>query len=159
MPLELNKKAPAFTLPDQNGKKHSLKDYLGQKVLLYIYPKDNTPGCTKEACNFRDAFDVLKEEYNVQVLGLSADSVESHEKFASKFSLNFPILADPDKKVLTKYNVWREKKNFGKVYMGIHRESFLIDEQGKLIKHYKSVKAAQHAEQVLKFLEKLKEKK
>lgn len=143
-----NKKAPTFTLEDQNKKKHTLKEYLGKKVLLYFYPKDMTPGCTVEAQCFRDTLNDLKKA-GVQVLGVSADSVARHKKFAEAHGLNFPLLSDPDRKVIRKYGVEKEKSMFGKKYMGISRESFLIDEKGKIIKHYEKVKPAEHAKEVL----------
>lgn len=144
----LNKKAPAFSLLDQNEKKQALKDYLGKKVLLYFYPKDDTPGCTTEACSFRDRLNELKP-YKVQVLGVSCDDVKSHRKFAEKFGLNFPLLADTEKKVVEKYGVWGEKSMYGRKYMGIQRDSFLIDEKGKIIRHYEKVKPADHVDQVI----------
>jgi len=146
------KKAPQFILPDQNGKKHALKDYLGRKVLLYFYPKDLTPGCTLEAQNFRDNIQKL-EKQNVQVLGVSCDDVTTHEKFACKHKLNFPLLADGEKKVVEKYGVWKEKSMFGKKYMGIQRDSFLIDEKGKIVKHYRKVDPQKHVTEVLLDLE------
>jgi len=145
------KKAPQFTLPDQKGKKHALKDYLGQKVLLYFYPKDLTPGCTIEAQNFRDNLKQL-EKYHVQVLGVSCDTVDMHDKFACKHDLNFPLLADVEKKVVEKYGVWTEKSMYGKKYMGIQRDSFLIDEKGKILKHYVKVNPQKHVTEVLKDL-------
>lgn len=148
MSAEINKKAPDFTLLDQEGKEHSISDYLGKKVLLYFYPKDDTPGCTTEACNFRDRLNELKEQ-KVQVLGVSCDDVKSHKKFAEKFQLNFPLLADTEKKVVEKYGVWGEKSMYGKKYMGIQRDSFLIDEKGVVIKHYIKVKPADHVDEVI----------
>lgn len=142
------KKAPAFSLKDQEGKKHALKDYLGQKVLLYFYPKDMTPGCTVQAKCFRDRNNELSK-YDVQVLGVSCDDVESHKKFAERHGLNFPILADVDKKVVEKYGVWVEKSMFGKKYMGIRRDSFLIDENGKVLKHYMKVNPKNGIDDVL----------
>lgn len=144
----LNKKAPKFTLLDQEGNKQSLSDYAGKKVLLYFYPKDDTPGCTTEACSFRDRLNELKP-YKVQVLGISCDDVKSHKKFADKFKLNFPLLADTEKKVVEKYGVWGEKSMYGKKYMGIQRDSFLIDETGKIVKHYEKVKPENHVDQVI----------
>ncbi len=149
MAVQLNQKAPDFTLLDQEGKEHSLSDYLGKKVLLYFYPKDDTPGCTTEACSFRDRLNELKK-HNVQVLGVSVDDVKSHKKFAEKFGLNFPLLADTEKKVVNDYGVWGQKSMFGKKYMGIQRDSFLIDEKGVVIKHYEKVKPAEHVDEVIK---------
>jgi len=144
----INKQAPKFTLKDQFGKKQALFAYLGKKVLLYFYPKDMTPGCTIEAKCFRDRMNEF-EKYKVQVLGISTDTVESHNKFATRHNLNFPILSDEEKKVVQKYGVWKEKSMFGKKYMGIQRDSFLIDEKGVVIKHFEKVNPAKHIEQVL----------
>jgi peroxiredoxin Q/BCP len=143
------KKAPDFCLSDQNEKEHCLKDYLGKKVLLYFYPKDDTPGCTVEACGIRDNFDSFKVK-NLVVLGVSTDSVISHKKFEEKYKLPFTLLADVDKKVVELYGVWKEKVNFGKKYMGTSRESFLINEEGVVVKHFKKVTTATHAVDVLK---------
>lgn len=144
-----NKRAPDFNLPDQDYKEHSLSDYKGKYVLLYFYPKDMTPGCTIEACAFRDSLNDLKAG-GIQVLGVSTDSVESHKKFAKKYDLNFPLLADVNKKVVQYYDLFREKSFMGKIGFGIHRESFLINPEGKIVKHYKKVKPADHPSEVLK---------
>lgn len=152
MSLE-GKKAPAISLPDQDGNNRTLKEFQGQKVLLYFYPKDDTPGCTKEACNFRDSLNDLKE-FGVQVIGVSKDGVESHKKFVDKFKLNFPLLADEEKKTIENYGVWVEKSLYGKKYMGISRDSFLIDEKGMVVKHYHKVQPAKHVGEVLKDLKK-----
>jgi len=144
-------KAPTFTLPDSDGKKVSLKDFAGKKVVLYFYHKDNTPGCTKEACAFRDEFPNFKK-LKTAVIGVSADSVESHKKFGGKYELPFILLSDVDKKVLEKYGVWKEKSMYGKKYMGIERTTFVIDESGKILKIFPKVKVAGHAEEVLKVL-------
>ena len=141
-------KAPDFTLLDQDGNEHSLSDYAGKKVLLYFYPKDDTPGCTTEACNFRDRLNELKDK-GVQVLGVSKDSVASHKKFAEKFRLNFPLLADEETSVIKAYGVWKQKSMFGKTYMGIQRDSFLIDENGNIVKHYTKVKPTTHVDDVV----------
>lgn len=133
-------KAPAFTLADQNGEKHKLSDYAGQYVVLYFYPKDDTPGCTTQACQFRDA-DAELEKLGAVVLGVSPDAVDSKLKFAEKYNLNFPVLADPDKKTLLKYGVWQEKKNYGKTYMGVVRTTYLIGPDGKVVKRWDKVKA------------------
>ncbi len=151
----LNSQAPDFTLPDQFGATHSLAEYAGNYILLYFYPKDDTEGCTIEACSFRDRLNELKEK-NVQVLGVSADDTASHKKFAEKYQLNFPLLADTDKKIIESYGVWREKENFGKKYMGIVRESFLINPEGIIIKHYENVKPETHVDEVVKDVETLK---
>jgi len=140
--------APKFTLEDQNGEVHALSDYKGKKVLLYFYPKDDTPGCTKEACSFRDRLSELKE-LGVSVLGISADDAASHKKFVEKFNLNFPLLADTEKEVCNAYGVWREKLMFGKKFFGIKRESFLIDEVGEIVKHYEKVKPEKHVEEII----------
>jgi thioredoxin-dependent peroxiredoxin len=142
-------KAPDFSLPDQDGKTHSLSDYKGQTVLLYFYPKDMTPGCTKEACSFRDSMNDLKAG-GVQVLGVSVDSVESHKKFAERYHLNFPILSDMNKKVVQEYAVWGEKKFLGVKYVGTSRESFLISPEGEVLKHYTKVNPETHVAEVLK---------
>lgn len=155
--MEVGKKAPAFSLKDQKGNTHKLSDYLGKWVLLYFYPKDDTPGCTKEACSFRDSWAELKKQRAV-VLGISGDSVESHGKFSKKYNLKFPILADEKRKVLEKYGAVKEKSVFGKTFLGIQRMSFLINPEGKIEKIYKTVKPAIHAEQVLKDLKNLKNK-
>jgi len=143
------KRAPAFLLKDQDNKIHKLSDYKGQYVLLYFYPKDMTPGCTTEAQCFRDRNNEFKT-HNVQVLGISADSIESHKKFVEKYGLNFPLLSDETKTVLEKYGVWREKSMFGKKYMGIQRDSFLIGPDSKILKHYKKVNPKNHVDEVLK---------
>jgi peroxiredoxin Q/BCP len=145
MPSIVGNSAPHFELLDQDGKIHRLSDYRGQKVLLYFYPKDDTPGCTTEAKCFRDRLNELKAK-GLQVLGVSADSVDSHGKFVKKFDLNFPLLADVDKKVVQQYGVWVEKSMYGKKYWGIQRDSFLIDEEGKVLKHYVKVKPETHVE-------------
>ena len=148
MKLTLSQLAPAFSLPDQSGQDHSLKDYLGQWVLIYFYPKDDTPGCTTEACSLRDNFPKFKKLKAV-VLGISVDAVKNHQKFVTKYKLPFTLLADEDKAVVKKYGVWQKKKFIGKEYMGIVRTSFLINPQGKIVKIYESVKPAEHAEEVL----------
>lgn len=147
-------KAPEFYLSDQDGKDHELADYHGQWVLLYFYPKDDTSGCTKEACGLRDSFPKF-EDVSAIVLGVSADSVESHKKFATKYKLPFTLLADPDKKVIQAYGVWREKSMYGKSFLGIARTSFLIDPDGNIAKIYEKVKPAEHAHQVLHDLKEL----
>jgi peroxiredoxin Q/BCP len=147
--IKLNTKAPDFNLPDQDGKLHKLSDYKGKWVLLYFYPKDNTPGCTKEACGIRDEFKNFKN-LNIVVLGVSADSSESHKKFAQKYKLPFTLLSDESKKVLKKYGVWGKKKFMGKEYEGILRTSFLINPDGKIVKIYEQVKPDIHAKEVLK---------
>lgn len=155
MPFKVGDKAPDFTLPDQEGKMHKLSQYKGEWVLLYFYPKDDTPGCTTEACGIRDKFEDFGDA-GITVLGVSADSVKSHAKFALKHSLPFTLLADEEKKVVELYEVYGEKKFMGREYMGINRRSFLIDPKGKIAKYYEIVKPAMHAEEVLKDVEELK---
>ena len=150
----LNKPAPAFTLPDQDGTDHTLSDYAGSYVLLYFYPKDMTPGCTEEACSFRDHLNELKT-HGVQVLGVSADSVKSHKKFVEKHDLNFPLLADTEKEIVKKYGILVEKSMFGKKYMGIQRDSFLIGKDGTILKHYEKVKPSEHVADVLRDVKEL----
>lgn len=149
--LEVGKKAPQFTLKDQSGKTVSLKDFLGKQIVLYFYPKDDTPGCTKEACNFRDDFSEIKKARAV-ILGVSADSVEKHKKFIDKYNLPFMLLSDEKKKVLEKYGVWQEKNMYGRKYMGIVRSTFIIDEKGKLKKIFPKVKVTNHNKEVLEAL-------
>lgn len=151
---KLGVKAPAISLPDQNGKQTKLSDYLGQWVLVYFYPKDDTPGCTTEACTLRDNFPKLNR-FKVKVLGISTDSVASHKKFADKYKLPFTLLADTDKKVVEKYGVWVEKSMYGRKYFGVLRTSFLVDPQGKIVRIYEKVKPAEHAEQVMADLKEL----
>lgn len=146
--------ATEFSLPDQNGKIHSLKDYQGKWILLYFYPKDDTPGCTKEACGFRDHLNQLKN-HEVVVLGISADSVESHEKFAQKYNLNFPLLSDEKKEIIKAYNAWGKKKFMGKEYEGILRISYLINPKGEIVKKYEKVKPEIHAQEVLEDIQNL----
>lgn len=148
MALKEKRKAPAFSLPDQDGKMHSLKNYLGKWVLIYFYPKDDTPGCTKEACAIRDSFPDFKK-LKITVLGISVDSVKSHSKFALKHTLPFTILSDENKEVVQKYDVWGTKKFMGRVYTGTLRTSFLIDPSGKIGKVYADVNPVTHAQDVL----------
>ncbi|GAB6281907.1 MAG: thioredoxin-dependent thiol peroxidase [Ignavibacterium sp.] len=149
--LEVEKKAPSFKLKDQNGNTVSLNDFKDKKVVLYFYPKDNTPGCTKEACNFRDSIKEI-EKYNAVVIGISADSISSHKNFSEKFNLPFPILSDEDKKVLELYGVWKEKNMYGKKYMGIERTTIIIDENGNVQKIFPKVKVDGHIKEVIKEL-------
>ncbi|WP_315271882.1 thioredoxin-dependent thiol peroxidase [Oribacterium sinus] len=146
--LEIGTKAPDFTLPDQNGNMHSLSEYRGKKVILYFYPKDNTPGCTKQACGFAERYPQFTEKGAV-VLGVSKDSVASHKKFEEKYGLPFTLLADPELAAIQAYDVWQEKKNYGKTYMGVVRSTYLIDENGKIVKAFDKVKAADNPEQML----------
>ena len=140
--------APEFTLPDQDGKLHSLSEYRGQKVILYFYPKDNTAGCTKQACNFSELRPQFKEKGAV-ILGVSKDSVASHKKFQEKYGLAFTLLSDVDRTVIEGYDVWKEKKNYGKVSMGVVRTTYLIDENGVIVKAFDNVKAADNPGQML----------
>jgi thioredoxin-dependent peroxiredoxin len=149
--LKVGKVAPNFTLTDQNGTAHTLKNARGNWALLYFYPKDNTPGCTKQACAIRDEFPKFKRMKCV-VYGISVDSVKSHKKFEEKFSLPFTLLADTEKTVVEAYGVWQQKKMMGREYMGTVRTSFLINPEGKIAKIYGEVKPEIHAEEVLKDL-------
>lgn len=151
MKLRIGQLAPDFTLPDQEGKKHTLSDLRGKRVLLYFYPKDDTPGCTKEACSFRDSIEAFKKN-KLRIFGISADSVMRHKKFAEKYALSFPLLSDENKEVVKRYGVWAEKKFMGRKYMGILRMSFLINPDGKIQKIYEQVKPDTHAEEVLEEL-------
>lgn len=146
--LKVGNKAPKFELPDQDGKMHKLSDYAGKKVLIYFYPKDDTPGCTTEACNFRDNFKEMSK-MGLVVLGVSKDTVKSHKKFADKFDLNFPILSDESTEMIKEYGAWRLKKFMGREYMGIERMSVLVDEAGKVAKIYEAVKPAVHTQEVI----------
>ena len=150
--LKVGTKAPDFELPDQDGELHKLSDYRGKKVILYFYPKDSTPGCTKQACGFSERYPLFTENGAV-VLGISKDSVASHKKFAEKYGLIFTLLADPERKVIEVYDVWKEKKNYGKVYMGVVRTTYLIDENGIIVKANDKVKAAEYPENMLQELE------
>lgn len=146
--LKEGDKAPAFTSKDQDGNPVKLSDFKGQKVVLYFYPKDDTPGCTKEACSFRDADDVYRKK-GIKVFGVSTDDEKSHQKFISKFQLPFDLLADTDKSIVESYGVWGEKSMYGKKYMGTNRKTFLIDENGKIAKIFDKVNVEQHADEVL----------
>ncbi len=146
--LKAGDKAPAFSLKNSAGKTVKLSDFKGRRLVLYFYPRDNTPGCTKEACAFRDISSKL-QALNAAVVGISTDDVASHEKFAAKFELNFPLLADTENAVAEKYGVWQEKNNYGKKYFGIARTTFVIDEEGRIAKVFKRVKVDGHDDQVL----------
>ncbi|MDE7331669.1 MAG: thioredoxin-dependent thiol peroxidase [Lachnospiraceae bacterium] len=146
--LEAGTKAPDFTLPDQNGEMHSLSDYKGQKVILYFYPKDNTPGCTKQACGFGERYPQFCKKGAV-ILGISKDSVASHKKFEEKYSLPFTLLSDTELDVIKAYDVWKEKKNYGKVSMGVVRTTYLIDEEGTIVRAIDKVKAAENPQDML----------
>ena len=149
--LEEGKKAPAFTLIDDNGQKISLSSFKGKKVVLYFYPRDNTPGCTKEACAFRDVYDEILGKGAV-VIGVSADSAESHGRFRNKFNLPFHLVSDPDKSVIRKYQAWGEKKMYGKTSEGILRVTYIIDENGVIVKAFPRVKPGEHAAEILENL-------
>jgi len=147
--LKEGDKAPDFNAKDQDGKDVHLKDFAGQRVVLYFYPKDDTPGCTKEACSFRDADQIFNKK-GIKVFGVSTDDEKSHQKFISKFQLPFDLIADTDKKIVEKYGVWGEKSMYGKKYMGTLRKTFLIDESGKIAHIFDKVNVAEHADEVLK---------
>jgi thioredoxin-dependent peroxiredoxin len=146
--VKVGLKAPDFSLPIQGGKEVCLKDFKGKKIVLYFYPKDNTSGCTKEACSFNENLSVLKKKGAI-IIGVSADSVASHEKFAEKFGLRFPLVSDEKKEIVKKYGVWKEKSMYGRKYFGIERTTFVIDEQG-IVRHiFNKVKVDGHTEEVL----------
>ena len=149
--LQPGTKAPEFTLPDQNGEMKSLKDYKGTKVVLYFYPKDMTAGCSKQACAFGELYPQFMEKGAV-VLGVSKDSVASHKKFEEKYGLPFTLLSDTEKEVIQAYDVWKEKKNYGKVSMGVVRSTYLIDEEGMIAKAFGNVKAAENPGKMLEEL-------
>ena len=146
-------KAIDFTLPANNGENVKLSDFLGKRVVIYFYPKDNTPGCTQEACNFRDNFERLTAK-NVVVLGVSKDSIKKHEGFVAKQKLPFLLLSDENSDVCEKYGVWNEKINFGKKYFGIIRSTFLIDEKGEITKEWRKVKVEGHVDEIIEELDK-----
>jgi len=149
--LKEGMKAPAFTAPSSQGGEISLEDLRGKRVVLYFYPKDNTPGCAREACGFRDAGAELRKA-GVVVLGVSKDSLKSHGNFAEKFGLNFPLLPDPEKKIIEAYGVWKEKKMYGKTTFGVERSTFLIDGEGTVRKVWRKVKVDGHVDEVLEAL-------
>ena len=149
--LNPGQKALDFTLADQNGSPVTLNSFAGRKVVLYFYPKDNTPGCTKQACGFADRYPQFLEKGAV-VLGVSKDSVSSHKNFEQKYALPFPLLSDPEKEVIQAYDVWKEKKNHGKVSLGVVRTTYLIDENGIIIKAMGNVKAAENPERMLELV-------
>lgn len=149
--LEMGTKAPDFSLPDQDGVVHKLSDYAGQRVILYFYPKDNTAGCSKQACGFSELYPQIKEKGAI-VLGVSKDSVASHKKFQQKYDLGFTLLSDPELEVIQMYDVWQEKKMYGKVTMGVVRTTYLIDENGIIVQAMTKVKAADNPVQMLELL-------
>ena len=153
--IEAGTNAPAFSLPDQHGKVHQLSDYKGKWVILYFYPKDMTPGCTVEACNFRDDFPAFGN-LDAVILGVSKDSVTRHKKFAEKYELPFTLLSDEDGSMCEAYGVWKEKSLYGKIFMGINRSTFLIDPSGKIARVYPKVKVKEHAAELLQALNDLK---
>ncbi|MEE9431598.1 MAG: thioredoxin-dependent thiol peroxidase [Melioribacteraceae bacterium] len=152
--LQVDKKAPAISLLDGEGKKRTLKEFLGKKIVLYFYPKDMTPGCTTESCDFRDALPNFSK-LDAVILGVSPDPVERHKRFAEKYDLPFTLLSDENKVVLEKYGVWQEKNNYGRKYMGVVRTTVIIDEKGIVRKIYPKVKVGGHVAQVYSFLKEL----
>jgi len=158
MSLDVGQKAPDFTLPSTEGGALTLSSLKGKPVVLYFYPKDDTPGCTMESCDFRDNFAALKKQ-DVHVLGLSKDSIKSHLKFIAKHDLNFPLLSDEEGKVVETYGAWVEKSMYGKKYMGIDRSTFLIDADGKLARIWRNVKVTGHVAEVMDEVKKLKSAK
>ncbi|TBH20030.1 thioredoxin-dependent thiol peroxidase [Thermus thermamylovorans] len=153
--MEPGTAAPDFALPDQEGRTHRLSDYRGRWVVLYFYPKDDTPGCTKEACGFRDRMGDLVA-LGAVVLGVSADDVESHRRFAEKYGLNFPLLSDPGRQAILAYGAWGKKNLYGKEYEGVLRQTFLIDPEGRIAKVWRKVSPEGHAEEVAEALRALK---
>lgn len=149
--LELNTKAPEFQLPDQNGEIHTLEEYRGRKVILYFYPKDNTPGCTKQACGFGELYPQFLEKGAV-IIGISKDSVASHKKFEEKYGLPFTLLSDTELTAIQAYDVWKEKNMYGKKSMGVVRTTYLIDEEGMIVQAVGKVKAAENPQQMLELL-------
>lgn len=154
MALKVGDRAPSFKLKNQDGEIISLTELKGKPVVLYFYPKDDTPGCTKEACNFRDEFPRFGK-MRAEIIGISTDSVESHKKFATKYKLPFNLLADEKKEVVEKYNVWKEKNMYGKKYMGIERTTFIIDANGKIARIFPKVKVDEHNKEVMEALKEL----
>ena len=151
--LKIGDKAPEFTLQDKNGNKVSLNNFLGKKVVLYFYPKDSTPGCTRQACAFASAYEQFKSN-DIVVIGISKDSIASHVKFAEKYNLPFILLSDPERKAIESYGVWQEKKMCGKVGMGVVRTTFIIDEKGNIEKVMDKVKPDTNAQEILEYLQK-----
>ena len=149
--LELGIKAPDFELPDQNGEVHKLSDYLGKKIILYFYPKDNTPGCTKQACAFKENYDDFKSQ-DIVVIGISKDSSASHKRFKEKYELPSLLLSDQEVEVIQAYDVWKEKKLYGKTYMGVTRSTYIIDENGIIIKTFEKANPTNNATDILAFL-------
>lgn len=154
MAVNTGDNAPAFSLPDQNGNNVNLDDFKGKTVILYFYPKDDTSGCTKEACQFRDSFPSFKK-MNAVILGVSPDSVKSHKKFADKYNLSFSLLSDDTKSVIETYDVWKEKSMYGRKYMGVERTTFVIDKNGKIRKVFNKVRVPDHDRQILETLKEI----
>lgn len=152
MILTEGNKAPEFELKDSEGKTHTLADFAGQTVVIYFYPKDDTPGCTKEACSFRDSYKDFRDA-GVEIIGISPDTEESHQKFQQKYELPFILLSDPDHAVCEKYGVWGVKKNFGREYEGVYRTTFIIDPQGVIKRVFKNVKPSDHSQEVLQAMQ------
>ena len=150
--LKIGDKAPGFTVNDENGKSVSLSDFVGKRVVIYFYPKDNTPGCTMQACNIRDNYSVIKEK-GIVILGVSADTEEKHQKFIEKFDLPFPLLADVEHKLLNLFGVWGEKKFMGKTYDGIHRTTFVMDKEHTIIGIIEKPKTKDHTREILEIYE------
>ena len=150
----IGKKAPAISGENQHGKAINLSDFIGQKVVIYFYPKDNTPGCTVQSCNLRDNYKSLQEK-GIAIIGISKDDVKSHDKFATRFELPFDLIADEDRKAIEAYEVWGEKSLFGVKYMGTKRETFVVDENGIVILHIDKVKTKEHSAQIIDALDKL----
>lgn len=146
--LEINTKAPSFELPDQNGTIHTLEEYKGKKIILYFYPKDNTPGCSAQACGFTELYPQFLEKDSI-VIGISKDTVASHKKFEQKYNIPFTLLSDPELKAIKDYDVWHEKNMYGKKTMGVVRTTYLIDENGIIVKAYNKVKAKDNPSQML----------
>lgn len=151
--LSIGTKAPEFTLEDKDGNKVSMSDFKGKKVVVYFYPKDNTPGCTRQACAFRNAYDGFKKE-DIQVIGISKDSIKSHQKFAEKHELLFILLSDPDLVAIKAFDVWKEKKMYGKTALGVVRATYIIDENGIIEKVFEKAKPDTNAQEILEYLEK-----
>ncbi|CAM3556335.1 MULTISPECIES: thioredoxin-dependent thiol peroxidase [Saccharibacillus] len=152
--LEVGQPVPEFSLPAVGGEEIKLGDYKGKKLVIYFYPKDMTPGCTQQACDFRDSESFFATK-NAAVIGISADDVQSHEKFGAKYDLPFPLLADTDHAVSERFGVWQLKKNFGKEYEGIVRSTFLIDEEGRLVREWRKVKVEGHVDEVLRSIDEI----
>ncbi len=149
--LSVGDKAPDFLLPSENGNEISLQNYKGKKLIIFFYPKDMTPGCTKEACSFRDNYSKIQQK-GAAILGISPDAVKSHKIFSEKLTLQFPLLSDTNKKVINDYGVWKKKLLFAKVFFGVERTTFIVDEKGIISKIFRKVRVKGHTEEVLKFL-------